>query len=108
MPDPVYGSGFTNIKNVVGDRIQVGDVHKYGIRGSGEFKFTDDAGLPLPYKTGGVCDSWEVTSEKLTLHVRPGILWSGLSINKVMDKREVVAEDIVNHYRRLFDPAFPR
>ena len=105
VPDPAYGSGYTVIKNIVGERIQVGDVHTYGIRGSGEFAFTDDAGLPLPYKTGGVAESWEATSDKLILHVRDGIVWSGLSINDVMDKREVTAEDIVYHYRRVFDEA---
>ena len=105
VPDPAYGSGYTVIKNIVGERIQVGDVQKYGIRGSGVFDFTDDAGLPLPYKTGGVCDSWEVTSDKLTLHVRLGIVWTGKSIDNVMEKRTVTAEDIVYHYRRVFDEA---
>ena len=105
VPDPAYGSGSTAIKNMIGERIQVGDVYRYGIRGSGEFAFTDDAGLPLPYKTGGVAESWEVTSDKLILHVRKGIMWSGESINDVMAPRQVTAEDIVFHYRRVFDEA---
>ena len=105
VPDPAYGSGSTAIKNMIGERIQVGDVHKFGIRGSGDFTFTDDAGLPLPYKTGGVIERWEVTPDKLTLHVRDGIVWTGLSINDVMEKREVTADDVVFHYRRVFDEA---
>lgn len=105
VPDPAYGSGTTQAKNIVGERIQVGDVHKYGARGTGDFLFTDDAGLPLPYKTGGVIDSWEATADKLTLHVRPGIVWTGLSINDVMEKREVTADDVVMNYRRRFDEA---
>lgn len=105
VPDPAYGSGSTALKNIVGERIQVGDVYKFGARGSGDFLFTDDAGLPLPYKTGGVAGSWEVTADRLTLHVRPGIVWTGRSINDVMEKREVTADDIVMNYRRRFDEA---
>ena len=84
VPDPHYGSGSTAIKNMVGERIQVGDIHQFGIRGNGAFAFTDDAGLPLPYKMGGVAESWEVTSDKLILKVRDGIMWSGKTINDVM------------------------
>ena len=105
VPDPAYGSGSTGIKNMVGERIHVGDVHQYGIRGNSAFTFTDDAGLPLPYKMGGVAESWEVTDDKVILHVRKGIMWSGESINDVMEPRQVTAEDIVFHYRRVFDEA---
>ena len=108
VPDPHYGSGSTAIKNMVGERIQVGDVHQFGIRGNGAFAFTDDAGLPLPYKMGGVAESWEVTSDKLILKVRDGIMWSGKTINDVMEPREVTAEDIVFTYRRWFDEATGR
>ena len=108
VPDPHYGSGSTAIKNMIGERIHVGDVHQYGIRGNGAFAFTDDAGLPLSYKMGGVAESWEVTSDKLILHVREGIMWSGESINDVMEPREVTAEDIVFSYRRWFDEATGR
>jgi len=80
-----------------------GDLEKYGAQGTGEYLFnsielTDEAWL-----RGKTCESWEWRDDlTLVFHVRPGIHFSGKSVNPgVMEPRELVAEDFAYHVNRM-------
>jgi len=76
-----------------------GDVEKYGPRGTNEYDFMElEYAGPEKYCVGDLLESWESTTDPLSLiwHVRPGIYWTGETINPgVMERREFVADDIV-------------
>ena len=87
-PDRAYGSGpVVYWINHVCEKIHVGDVYQYGVRGTGEFTFSNDYGLPLKYKKGGLVESWDITPDAVVFNFRKGVYWSGLSINSVMDDK---------------------
>ncbi len=70
----------------------IGDVDKYGPRGTGEFAFQLNSYIPDKFQTGNLIESWELDFDKAVWHVRPGIYWQG---RDVMESRELVAEDFV-------------
>jgi peptide/nickel transport system substrate-binding protein len=84
----------------------MGDMEKYGPRGSNEYAFQGRGYLPPQFIRGHLLESWEIDAEKAVLHVRPGIYWQGTNkVKKVMDNREVVAEDIAADINRFWKDA---
>ncbi|MBN1685684.1 MAG: ABC transporter substrate-binding protein [Spirochaetales bacterium] len=95
-PDPTL-SQFNSLPFLlhIQEPLFLGDMEKYGPRGSGVSKFQYRGYLNPDLIRGNLVDNWEVTYEKITLHVRPGIYWQGTNmVKKVMENRELVAEDI--------------
>ncbi len=72
--------------------VLVGDFVNRGPRGTNEFPFLMRGFNPMPFMSGQVIESWEVTEEKAIWHVRPGIYWQG---RDVMESRELTADDMV-------------
>ena len=82
----------------------MGDVEKYGPRGTGEFDFSISQVMPLEFCRGGLAESWEVSSDKVVFHVRPGVYFTGLSINPgVMERREYTAYDMEFNFGRRWE-----
>ena len=107
-PNIAYGTGSGNLSNYVMEKFYLNDLEKYGVRGTGECDFTMSGVPPLRFFKGGLAESWEVTPDKIVFHIRPGVYWTGLSINPVMEKREFTADDFAfNEYRRWSDPLCP-
>ncbi len=71
----------------------MGDFEKYGPRGTGEFAFQQRDRMPPQYMTGCLLESWEVTHDKVVMHVRPGIYWAADNVD-FMESRELTGEDI--------------
>jgi len=84
----------------IADRPFLGDFEKYGPRGSNEYKFECLAFLPEQYVRGNLIEKWEVTSEHIIWHIRPGVMFTGNE--KIgMKPREYTAEDTafsLNYY----------
>ncbi len=78
------------------ERLMMGDVEKYGPRGTNEFPFTNMEYVPRAYLRGLLAESWEVTTNPLGVifHLRPGIMWTG-NEHIGMEPRELVASDVV-------------
>ena len=85
------------------DYLLTGDIDKYGPRGTGEFSFTSPLSVPEEYTRGGVIEDWEVTGNKLTFHVRPGVMWAAIGKEHVMESRELTAEDIAFSLNRFWN-----
>jgi peptide/nickel transport system substrate-binding protein len=85
------------------DYLLTGDIDKYGPRGSNEFAFTSPLSVPEGYTNGGVIESFEVTSNKLIFHVRPGVQWAAVGKEHVMESRELTAEDIAFSLLRFWN-----
>ncbi len=83
------------------ERPMRGDYEKYGPRGTGEYDFGPHPFLPIEFLTGALAESWEVTTDKIIFHVRPGVYWTGKSINPVMERREYDAHDFVFNLKRF-------
>ena len=54
-----------------------GDFIKYGARGTGEYDFQLQGGVPEEYLRGTILDSWEVHADKLVWHIKtdPPVYW---------------------------------
>jgi len=79
------------------------DVEKYGPRGNGEYAFGAHSFVPFKYVIGNLVESWDVSTEEIVLHVRPGIYWTGKSINPgVMERREYTAADCAFNINRVW------
>ena len=77
--------------------MMLGDIDKYGPRGSGAFPFQTTEMVPEQYLMGQVATSWEVQttpSVSFTYHIRHGIMWAGNSLLG-MAPRELTAADVV-------------
>jgi len=82
----------------------IGDVEKYGANGTGEWDFKSDAYQPADFMKGLLLESWETSLDKMVWHVRPGIHWQGTNaVKKVMENRELTAEDIAADINRFRD-----
>jgi peptide/nickel transport system substrate-binding protein len=100
--------GITNPGNVattwlspIQEKPFIGDVEKYGKRGSGEYAFQVVTYMPPQYTKGQLIEEWEVTYEKITWKVRQGVMWQPGKTD-YMEARELVAEDVVadvEHFR---------
>ena len=105
-PDPTESGTWPSEQYLVPvlERILMGDVDKYGPRGTNEYSFYCDKATPLEYCTGALVESWEVTPDSIVFKVRPGIYYSGISLNPgVMEPREFVADDITLHLNRRME-----
>ena len=73
----------------------IADFEKYGPRGTGESQFSMAGYIPDKFQKGHLLESWEVTPEKITWHVRPGIYWAADNVDW-MENRELTAQDMVD------------
>ena len=74
----------------------IGDIEKFGPRGTDEFKFDVQAFIPEQFLTGRLLVGWESTPEKLTWKIRQGVYWApNEEQQKWMKVREMTAEDVV-------------
>ena len=79
-----------------------GDFETYGPRGTGEFGFTLSPGfIPTKFCTGAIAESWEVTTDRIVLHIRPEITWAAYGKEHVMEPRELTAEDVAWALNRI-------
>ena len=86
------------------EKLVNGNIDKYGPKGTGEYTFGPQPTVPYKFVEGNVVESWEVTPEKATLHVRPGVFWTGLSVNPgVMERREYTAQDLATILQRILE-----
>lgn len=84
----------------------VGDFEKFGPRGTNQYAFQSRGYIPAPYIRGNLVEKWEVTTEKITWHVRKGIMWAGRNVFK---DRELTADDIRADLQYFYDsPASSR
>ena len=106
-PDPQWGvyNTFAFWSSVM-ERPFCGDVYKYGARGTGEWLFSQVTYTPEKYLTGALAESWEVTPDKIVLHMRQGVLWYADHVD-FMETREFTADDMVWNLIRAADPASP-
>jgi len=77
-----------------------GDIEKYGPRGTNVYDFNSCGDMPEEYLSGDLAETWEVTAEALTFHLRHGIMWSG-NTRIGMEPRELTADDVVFSLNRL-------
>jgi peptide/nickel transport system substrate-binding protein len=86
------------------EKLANGNMDKYGPKGTGEYTFGPQPTVPYKYIEGNVVERWEATTEKATLHIRPGVFWSGISANPgIMERREYVADDLVFNLHRYLE-----
>jgi len=81
------------------ERVVHGAVEKYGPRGNGEYAFKLVAYIPAKYQEGQLIADWQITPQKLTWTVRPGVTWQ--KVDGVMDSRPLTADDIVQDIKRF-------
>jgi peptide/nickel transport system substrate-binding protein len=72
----------------------IGDTETYGARGTDQYAFQAHQEVPDEYLKGDLAESWEVSAEGLTFHLRKGVMYTG-NDRIGMAKREFVAEDAV-------------
>ena len=82
-----------------------GDFEQYGPRGTGEYSFRIEREIPEQFCKGNLAESWEVTVDKLTFHIRQGVHWAAYGKEHVMESRELTAEDVAWSLNRYFDSA---
>ncbi|KKK71188.1 hypothetical protein LCGC14_2916430, partial [marine sediment metagenome] len=93
IQDELYIS--TRWLNPVQEMPLIADFEKYGPRGTGESQFSMAGYIPAKFQKGHLLESWEVTPEKITWHVRPGIYWAADNVDW-MENRELTAQDMVD------------
>ena len=82
------------------EHLTKGDLN-FGPRGTGENSFKSLSYLPTKHMTGELAESWSVEDDPLRLvfNIRQGVFWPAK--DGVMERRELVAEDIVFNYTRM-------
>lgn len=82
------------------DHLIMGDLEK-GPRGTDEFDFVAQAYIPSEHYRGDLAESWEVKEDPLQIvfNLREGVYWP--EKEGVMERREFVASDVVNHFEKL-------
>ena len=89
------GGGINHWLPLIQEKLTIGDIEKYGPRGTGDYPFYASAFIPPKYLKGNLLESWEVTPEKVVMHVRKGVMWAPNEDQKAwMPVRELTAEDI--------------
>lgn len=90
----------SNHDNLFMDHLIMGDLEK-GPRGSNENSFVAQAFIPQEHYRGDLAKSWEVKEDPLRIEfkLREGVIWPAKE--GVMERRELVASDIVNHFEKL-------
>lgn len=83
------------------DRLLIGDIEKYGPRGTNQYAFQATQYIPEQFLGGVIAQSWEITNNPLhfIFHIRHGIMWSGNSIIG-MAPRELTSDDVVYSMKR--------
>ena len=73
----------------------------FGPRGAGENSFKSLSYIPNKHLTGELAESWSVEDDPLRLvfNIRHGVFWPAKE--GVMERRELVAEDIVFNYTHM-------
>jgi peptide/nickel transport system substrate-binding protein len=73
----------------------LGDIDKYGPRGSNVFPFQSAEAVPDQYMVGYVAEKWELNANPMTLtwHVRHGLMFTG-NTKIGMAPRELTADDV--------------
>lgn len=74
------------------DRPICGDIMR-GPKGTNEYAFQVDTYVPEEYWVGQILSDWEITKEKLTWYVRPGMYWAADHVD-FMENREVTNKDV--------------
>ena len=94
-PDPADGQGHSTLfLSLIQERPRIGDHEKYGPKGTGEYPFTLVGPMPDKYARGLLLESWDITPEQFTWHLRKGVMWAADNVD-YMENREMVAEDVV-------------
>jgi peptide/nickel transport system substrate-binding protein len=95
---------FTITVRLTGDEMLDGDWTQ-GPAGDNTWTWTLDGIYNWSSKVGSVCDTWKfVEPNHMTLHVRPGVHFSldpNNEASKLVNGREVTADDVVYSYLRL-------
>jgi peptide/nickel transport system substrate-binding protein len=86
------------------EHLMMGDIMK-GPRGTNETNFLNEYPPEERFLTGFLAESWEVSASQITFNIRKGIMWSGISPNPVMEKREYTAEDCEYFLKHYYDSA---
>jgi len=104
MVDMGRGTGIWYATAVV-EHLMRGNVEKYGPRGTNEYGFGNSWVVPYKFLTGALAESWDLSIDSIVFHIRPGVYWTGESINPgVMEgPREYTADDCVFNLRRLYN-----
>ena len=84
------------------ETLLVGDLDKYGPRGTGEYPFQLHWYVPQEFIKGMLCESWEVTPDKIVFHIRKKVNWTG-NANIGMEPRELTADDVAFSLNRFYD-----
>ena len=81
--------------------LMLGDIEKYGPRGSNKYAFNTTEMVPEEYLMGPVAESWEVITNPLTIrwHIRHGVMWAA-NPRIGMVARELTADDVVYSMKR--------
>lgn len=84
----------------------IGDIAGKGPRGTKDFAFQIQEGIPLQDLTGQLAQSWEQT-DLLTLifHIRHGVMWTG-NTNIGMAPREFTANDAAYDLNRYWQSSY--
>ncbi|MFW6428491.1 MAG: ABC transporter substrate-binding protein [Desulfosalsimonas sp.] len=84
------------------EHLMVGDLQK-GPRGTDEYDFKSNAWWPPEYRKGELAESWEIKEDPLRIEfkLREGIYWQEKP--GVMERRELVADDVVYSMERIMD-----
>ncbi len=82
------------------DQLIMGDLQK-GPRGTDENSFVAQAFIPPEHYRGDLAEAWEVKQDPLRIEfkLREGVYWPAKE--GVMERREVVADDIINHFETM-------
>ncbi len=82
--------------------LMLGDVEKYGPRGTNQFPFTLTEYIPDKFLSGQLAESWEITSNPLGVkfHLRKGVMWTG-NAKIGMKPRELTATDAAYSFNRF-------
>ncbi len=101
---PVSGSSPTMIwGSPYRETLLVGDIEKYGPRGTNEFSFKVTECVPEEFAGGCNAESWELPDAKtIIFHIRPGIMWAADHVD-FMESRELTADDVTFHIQRKLD-----
>ena len=83
------------------EKLVIGDIEKYGPRGTNQFPFTDMEYIPSDYFRGQLAESWTLPDDTTYIfNIRKGIYWPDKP--GVMASRELTAEDIAFSKNRLY------
>jgi len=85
------------------DYLIMGDFEQYGPRGTDECSFQVEQYIPAEFWKGALAESWDVTADKITFHIRQGVYWAADGKEHVMESRELTADDVAWSLNRFLD-----